>query len=96
MLSSTSSGQAANGLGEGETISLSGGRKGFIIFPAPRGQRKGVWQRVKQAIAEEMSDLTSMTADERKEWKNLPACLQWPNTCLFNLWRDNFRRRREP
>ena len=51
----------------GEKFPYQEGVRVLVIFPAPRGQRKGVWQRVKQAMAEEMPDLTSMTADERME-----------------------------
>jgi predicted DNA-binding antitoxin AbrB/MazE fold protein len=40
----------------------------LVLFPEPLKRTEGerAWQRIKQAIAEEMPDLVSMTKDERR------------------------------
>lgn len=41
----------------------------LILFPErpPSTEASGVWQRIKQGIAEEMPDLVQMTAEDRKQ-----------------------------
>lgn len=41
----------------------------LILFPERPSstQRSGIWQRMKQGIAEEIPDLLQMTAEERKQ-----------------------------